>query len=134
MTTTLYVIIALTATLVFNLGSVGVPYVSAEKCEDVKGTMKWGSTDHKDNNPSESKFEKMIFGKATICEVAKCYDHDECKGTIKSDDWKDFKESFVYVGTTDDVQDCLDYRFKLPDDCDKALQAYEIKDCALGDY
>ena len=107
---------------------------SAEKCEDVKGTMKWGSESHGDNDASESKFNKMVEGKATICEVSKCYDHVECKGEISEGEWKDFKESFVYVGTTDDVQDCLDHRYKLPDHGEKELQAYEIKDCALGDY
>lgn len=105
------------------------------KCEDVKGVMKWKPTDHDDNNPSEKKFEKMIFKEnATTCEVAKAYDHDIVKGTIEKEDWKEFKISFVYEGTSEDVQDCLDYRYKLPDDGKPALQAYEILDCAVGNY
>lgn len=112
--------------------------VYAEKCEDIKhegdDALKWGAEKHGDNEASESKFNKMWEGSATICEVSKCYDHVQCEGEISEGEWKEFKESIVYVGTTEDVQDCLDHRFKLPDHGDKELQAYEIKDCALNNY
>lgn len=102
---------------------------SAEKCEDIKGTEKWGSESHGDNNPSEKKFFKMLKDESvTICELAKAIDHMEVKGTVK--DWSDFKDSTVYLGTTEKVQDCLDDRH----DLGNSLADYEIQKCATGDY
>jgi hypothetical protein len=109
-------------------------HVNAVKCEDIKyegkDALKWGDTAHGDNTPSESKFNKMVEGSASICEVAKCYDHDECKGEITKGEWKDFRESIVYVGTSDDVDECLDKRMDLGGE----LKDYEIHHCAVGSY
>ena len=122
------------ASSVFSLGFAINSYGDTVKCEDIKHTddnkMKWGSTDHDDNSPSESKFNKMVEGKNTICEVAKCYDHDECKGEITKGEWKDFKESIVYVGTSKEVNDCLDHRMDLGGE----LKDYELHHCAVGSY
>ena len=107
------------------------PTVQAVKCEDISGTDKWNGEAHDDNNPSESKFHKMIFKeKATTCEVAKCYDMENCKGTIEKDDYDKFKTTFVYEATSDDVQDCFDHRMDLGGE----LKDYEIHHCAVGSY
>ena len=108
--------------------------IFAESCEDIKGEKKMPGTNHDDNTPSESKFKKMVWGKSTICEVAYCYDNDECKGELDSSDYHSFKTTFVYMGSSEDQQDCLDYRYHLPDGGEKALQAYEVFDCAVGNY
>ena len=106
----------------------------AEKCEDITGTEKWSSEGHGDNNPSEKKFEKMLNDDSVgICELAKAVDHMEVKGSVH--DWSEFKETTVFLGTTEKVQDCLKDRFELPDDDgDEHLADYEIQKCALGDY
>lgn len=108
--------------------------VSAEKCEDITGTEKWSSEGHGDNNPSENKFEKMLNDDSVgICELAKAVDHMEVKGSVK--DWSDFKETTVFMGTTEEVQDCLRDRYELPDDDgDEHLADYEIQKCATGNY
>ena len=128
-------IVSVVSVLVMGIGILPSPIaVQAIKCEDIKHSdddaMKWGGESHGDNTPSESKFNKMVEGKATICEVAKCYDHDECKGEISKGEWKEFKESFVYVGTTEDVNECLDHRMDLGGE----LKDYEIHHCAVGSY
>src|SRR6185503_12496717 len=101
----------LMVTLVLHTNLMQTSY--AETCEDIKGEKKMPGKNHDDNNPSESKFMDMVFGKATICEVAYCYDNDECKGELDSDDHSEFKTTFVYEGSSDDQQDCLDYRYHL---------------------
>lgn len=108
--------------------------VYAEKCEDITGVEKWSSEGHGDNNPSENKFEKMLEDDSVgICELAKAVDHMEVKGSVH--DWSDFKETTVYMGTTEKVQDCLRDRYELPDDDgDEHLADYEIQKCATGDY
>ena len=108
--------------------------VSAEECEDIKGKESWGSESHGDNSPSEKKFEKMLEDDSVgICEVAEAVDHMEAKGSV--DDWSDFKETTVYMGSSENVQDCLKDRFDLPDDDgDSHLADYEIQKCATGDY
>ena len=112
----------------------GHAFGDTEKCKDIKGEKKMPGTNHDDNTPSESKFKKMVWGKSTICEVAYCYDNDECKGELDSSDYHSFKTTFVYMGSSEDQQDCLDYRYHLPDGGEKALQAYEVFDCAVGNY
>ena len=109
-------------------------YTYAEKCEDITGTEKWSSEGHGDNSPDEDEFEEMLEDDSVgICELAKAVDHMEVKGSV--DDWSDFKETTVYLGTTENVQDCLKDRFELPDDDgDEHLADYEIQKCALGDY
>lgn len=112
-------------------------YTYAEKCEDIKydgDPLKMPGKDHDDNNPSEKKFEKMVFGSATLCEIAFCYDNDECKGELDSSDHDDFQTTIAYEGASEDQQDCLKYRYNLPDGGEKALQAYELYDCAVGNY
>ena len=108
--------------------------VLAEKCEDITGESSWGSESHGDNSPSEKKFEKMLNDDSVgICELAEAIDHMEVKGSV--DDWSDFKETTVFLGTTEKVQDCLKDRFELPDDDgDEHLADYEIQKCATGDY
>jgi hypothetical protein len=106
-----------------------IHYSYAEKCEDIKGVESWGSESHGDNNPSEKKFKSMLNDDSVgICELAKAIDHMKAKGTVK--DWSDFKETTVYLGTTDKVQDCLEDRMDLGD----SLADYEIQKCATGDY
>ena len=128
-------LIALGISILFAM-PVGISNVNvhAVKCEDIKyegkDALKWGDTAHGDNTPSETKFDKMVEGSATICEVSKCYDHDECKGEITRGEWKDFRESIVYVGTSDDVDECLDKRMDLGGE----LKDYEIHHCAVGSY
>ena len=108
--------------------------VSAEKCEDIKGVEKWDGEGHGDNSPSSNEFEDMLEDEAvTICELAEAIDHMEVKGSV--DDWSDFKETTVFMSTTENVQDCLKDRFDLPDDDgDEHLADYEIQKCATGDY
>jgi hypothetical protein len=123
-------------TLALSVGLFFIPLagVSAEKCEDITGTEKWSSEGHGDNNPSSKEFKEMLNDDSVgICELAKAVDHMEVKGSVS--DWSDFKETTVYMGTTEKVQDCLKDRFDLPDDDgDKHLADYEIQKCALGDY
>jgi hypothetical protein len=109
-----------------------VVFAEERECEDIKGEMDWTSEGHDDNEASEKHFDKMIEGSSTICEVAKAVDHEKADGEIT--DWTDFKETFTYQGTSEEVQECLKERFDLPDDGRKALQGYEIQDCATGDY
>lgn len=120
--------------LLLGTSSIHLVTVNAVKCEDIKHTddevMKWGGESHGDNNPSESKFNKLVEGKGTICEIAKCYDHDECKGEIEKHEYKEFKESIAYIGTTEEVNDCLDKRMDLGNE----LKDYEIHHCAVGSY
>lgn len=109
--------------------------VQAEKCEDITGTEKWDGEGHDDNNPSENKFDKMIFeDNETTCEVAEAIDHMEIKGEIKEHEWDEFEETFTYQATSEEVQECMEDRFDLPDDGKKHLAGYEIKDCATGNY
>jgi hypothetical protein len=125
-------IIALLATALLIMPS-GVSNVQGEKCEDIKGTESWSSEGHGDNSPSESKFNKMLKDDSvTICELAEDIDHMKVKGSV--DDWSDFKQTTVYMGSSENVQDCLKDRFDLPDDGHKELQSYEIQKCATGDY
>ena len=124
----------LVALLLFAVVYTHLPSLAAEKCEDIKGSKQMPGTHHDDNTPSESKFKKMVWGKSTICDVAFCYDNDECKGELDSGDYHKFKTTFVYEGASDKQQDCLDYRYHLPDDGERALQAYEIYDCGVGNY
>lgn len=126
----LLIAIALLAIIAINTHG---NFALAEKCEDIKGVEKWNPEGHDDNSPSSSKFKKMLNDETvTICELAKSIDHMEVKGSVK--DWSDFKETTVFMSTTEKVQDCLKDRYDLPDDGDKALQAYEIQKCATGDY
>jgi hypothetical protein len=125
-------IIALTSALIFSVAG-GLVNVYGEKCEDIKGTESWSSEGHGDNSPSESKFNKMLKDDSvSICELAEDIDHMKVKGSV--DDWSDFKQTTVYMGSSENVQDCLKDRFDLPDDGHKELQSYEIQKCATGDY
>jgi hypothetical protein len=129
--------ILLFASTLFLAGSIlNVNSTYAEECEDIKGEEKWNSEGHDDNSPSESKFNDMIFeDDATTCEVAKAVDHMEAKGEIKEHEYDEFKVTFVYEGTSEEVQECFDDRFNLPDDDgDKHLADYEIQKCATNNY
>ena len=110
--------------------------VSAESCEDIKGKESWSGEGHGDSNPSSNKFDEMIFeDDATTCEVAEAIDHMEIKGEIKHHEWDEFEQTFTYMGTSEEVQECFEDRFDLPGNNGKSeLQAYEIKDCATGNY
>lgn len=109
-------------------------YASGEKCEDIKGVEKWDSEGHGSNDPSSKEFKEMLNDNSvTICELAESIDHMEVKGSV--DDWSDFKDTTIFLSTTENVQDCLKDRFDLPDDDgDKHLADYEIQKCATGDY
>ena len=127
--------------IVFMLGAIlwmmPSPIAHAEKCEDIKyedNPLKMPGTHHDDNNPSESKAMKMIFGTATLCEVAYCYDNSECEGELTDSNLKKFWTTIVYEGSSEDQQDCLKYRAALPDHGEKALQLYEIYKCAINAY
>ena len=129
--------IFLTMIAASSLFSLGLSINSAfgEQCEDIKGESNWGSESHDDNNPSENKFNDMIFEEdATTCEVAEAVDKMEAKGEIKEHEWDEFKVTFVYEGTSEEVQECFDDRFDLPDDGEKHLAGYEIQKCATGNY
>lgn len=108
--------------------------IYAEKCEDITGVEKWDSEGHGDSDPSKKEFKEILNDESKgICELAQCVDHMECTGSV--DDWSDFKETTVFMGTTEKVQDCLKDRFDLPDDDgDEHLADYEIQKCATGDY
>ena len=112
----------------------GTQLTYAEKCEDIKGVEKWDGEGHGDNSPSEKKFKQMLNDDSvTICEFAEAIDHMEIKGSVK--DFSDFKETTVYMSTTEEVQDCLEDRHDLPDDDgDEHLADYEIQKCAVGAY
>ena len=107
----------------------------AEECEDIKGESEWGSESHGDNSPSEDEFDDMIFDEdATTCEVAEAIDHMEIEGEIKEHEWDEFQDTFVYQATSEEVQECFEDRFDLPDDGEKHLAGYEIQKCAVGAY
>ena len=126
--------LALLATISTTATTMTVNNVSAEKCEDIKGVEKWDEEGHGDNNPSSKEFKDMLKDDSvTICELAESIDHMEVKGSV--DDWSDFKDSTVFMSTTEKVQDCLKDRYELPDDDgDEHLADYEIQKCATGDY
>ncbi len=122
------------ASSLFSLG-LSINSAFGESCEDIKGEEKWDSEGHGDNSPSENKFDEMIFeDDATTCEVAEAIDHMEIEGEIKESEWDEFEESFVYQATSEQVQECFEDRFDLPDDGDKHLAGYEIQKCATGSY
>lgn len=124
--------ISLAALLPF-VGS--IPMVTAVTCEDIKGKEKWGGESHGDNSPSENKFDEMVFEEnATTCEVAEAIDKMEIKGEIKHHEWDEFQETFVYASTSEEVQECFEDRFDLPDDGKKHLADYEIQKCATDSY
>ena len=128
MSKTLLITIALLATITISLAAT-TNNVYATKCQDIKGTEKWDSDGHGENKPSSKEFKKMLNDDSvTICELAESIDHMNVKGEVK--DWSDFKDSSVYMSTTDKVQDCLKDRMNLGD----SLADYEIQKCATGDY
>lgn len=109
----------------------------AEKCYDIKyeDGKKMPGKSHDDNDPSEKELKSLLFDKnASLCDVAFCYDNDECEGELTGKELKNFKTSVAYMGSSDDQQDCLDHRGNLPDGGQKAMQAYEIFDCAVQNY
>lgn len=125
-----------TATLFLSLfGSNN--FVKAEKCEDITGVEKWDGTGHGDNNKSTKKGERMVFeDNETPCKIAEAIDHIEIDFEITGKkEYKVFKTTFAYEANSDDVKECLDKRFKLPNDEGKPeLKAYEYKNCLLNDY
>lgn len=134
--------IIITALLVLVLGTTltvsvgGIATARGESCEDIKGEEEWGSESHGDNSPSENKFDEMVFeDDKTTCEVAEAIDHMEIKGEIKEHEMDEFRETFTYQATSEEVQECFEDRYDLPDDDgDKHLADYEIKDCSVGNY
>ena len=107
-----------------------------DKCYDVKyeDGKKMPGTHHDDNSPSEQELKSMIKGNASLCELAFCYDNDECKGELTGKELKQFYNSIAFETGSDDQQDCLHHRGNLPDGGQKAMQAYEIFDCAVKNY
>lgn len=109
-----------------------------DECEDIKyedDPLEMPGTSHGDNNPSEGEFKDLLFEEsATLCEVAFCYDDNSCKGELEHHERKEFKQTIAYEGASEDQQDCLDHRYSLPDGGKPALQAYELFDCAVGNY
>ncbi|HEY7695702.1 MAG TPA: hypothetical protein VH797_06370 [Nitrososphaeraceae archaeon] len=121
--------IALLATISATTVTTTTNYAYAEKCKDIKGTEKWDSEGHGENKPSSKEFKKMLNDDSvTICELAESIDHMNVKGEVK--DWSDFKDTTVYMSTTEKVQNCLKDRMHLGD----SLADYEIQKCATGDY
>jgi hypothetical protein len=122
--------IALLATITATTVTTNTNYVHAAKCsKDIKGIEKWDSEGHGENKPSSKEFKKMLNNDSvTICELAESIDHMNVKGEVK--DWSNFKETTVYMSTTEKVQDCLKDRMHLGD----SLADYEIQKCATGDY
>jgi hypothetical protein len=128
MSNSLLFTIALLATIATSVATT-TNYVHAEKCKDIKGVEKWDSEGHGENKPSSKEFKKMLNDDSvTICELAESIDHMQVKGSVK--DWSDFKDTSVYMGTTEKVQNCLEDRMHLGD----SLADYEIQKCATGDY
>ena len=125
MTKSLLFAIALLATIATTATTMTVNNVSAEKCEDIKGVEKWDEEGHGSNDPSSKEFKEMLSDDSvTICELAESIDHMEVKGSV--DDWSDFKDTTIFMSTTEKVQDCLKDRFDLPDDDgDEHLADYE---------
>lgn len=134
MTKSLLFALALLTTIATTATTMTVNNVSAEKCEDIKGVEKWDAEGHGSNDPSSKEFKEMLSDDSvTICELAESIDHMEVKGSV--DDWSDFKDTTVFMSTTEKVQDCLKDRFDLPDDDgEEHLADYEIQKCATGDY
>ena len=98
--------IALLATISATTVTTTTNYAYAEKCKDIKGTEKWDSEGHGENKPSSKEFKKMLNDDSvTICELAESIDHMNVKGEVK--DWSDFKDTTVYMSTTEKVQNCL---------------------------
>mgnify|MGYP003578129285 FL=1 len=129
------VITALVLGTLVSVCGVATTEVYAEQCEDIKGEEKWDGVGDGDNNPSRNKFDEMIFeDDKTTCEVAEAIDHMEIEGEIKHHEWDEFKDTFTYQGTSEEVQECFEDRFDLPDSGKKHLAGYEIKDCATGNY
>ena len=121
--------IALLGAILSTAITANTNYAHAEKCQDIKGTEKWNPEGHGDNKPSSKEFKKMLNDDSvTICELAESIDHMNVKGEVK--DWSDFKDTTVYMSTTEKVQDCLKDRMHLGD----SLADYEIQKCATGDY
>ena len=102
-------------------------------CVDYHGEYDWDSTDHKSGSQSEKEFDKMIEHN-TVCEISKAIDHEDVEGEIKSHEWNEFKDSAVWITADDDIRDCFEDRFDLPNDGKKHLAAYEIEECAWGGY
>ena len=127
--------ILIAAVIAASLFAVSGNNVSAVKCEDIKGVEKWDDQPSQHNEPSEKKFRSLVFEKEGLpCEISECYDHNKCTGTIEEGEWKKFTQTAAYMGTTEEVQDCFKDRYDLPDNGDKALQAYEYHHCQIGSY
>ena len=121
---------------VFSVSGLETREILGAKCEDITGVEKWDGEGHGDSNPSSNEFDEMIFeDNETTCKVAEAIDHMEIKGEIKDHEWDEFKDSFTYAATSEEVQECFEDRFDLPDDDgDKHLADYEIQKCAVGAY
>ena len=111
-TTTLYVIIALVGTLVFNMGSANADEGTL-KC----GNQKWTPEGHTDHNPSNNKFKEMLK-EDSFCETVKAIDHMQVKGNIKN--WDSFTETKVWQTAGPEAKMCM-------------LEAYDLGD-SLADY
>ena len=131
-------VVAISAILIFAASSSGLFWSNVladkQKCEDIKyqgnKALKWDDQPDQHNEPSEKKFDSMIKNGASACEVSKCYDHNKCDGEITRAEYKEFKESVVYMGTSDEVDKCFDKRMDLGGE----LKAYELHHCQLGTY
>lgn len=130
----LMLVISLVALLPI-MGSMSL--VTAEKCEDITGVEKWDGEGHDDNSPSEKKGEKMVFEEnATPCEITEAIDHMEIDFDVTGKkEWKIFKTTFAWEATSEEAQECIEKRYKLPNDDGKPeLASYEYKNCMLGSY
>lgn len=122
-----------------NTNQVAFGEKQEDECDDV-------GTNHGDNNPSEKKFFKDIKEK-NVCEVARDIDRMILEGSIEEDskcDWECFSALPVFkekpAELTEDgfieIKGCMVERHDdFPkDNGDSHLAAYEIRNCAFGDY
>jgi hypothetical protein len=107
-------------------------YADSDDPNDRKDCKETG-TSHGDNTPSEKRFKE--FWNKDICKLSDCIDDMNCAGEIRGQKQMDkYMESVAWNSSDVDMKGCQLIRFDLPDHGSKALQAYEIKDCAQGNY
>lgn len=131
------IITGLLSLLIVAVSGVATSNTEGAKCEDIKyegDPLKMPGKNHDDNNPSEKKFEKKVFGDATLCEVAFCHDNHECKGELKEHERDEVEDTIMWMSGSEEQIDCLEERYDLPDGGQEALQSYEVFDCAVGNY
>ena len=78
---------------------------------------------HDDNNPSSHKFKQMAYS-ASLCDLAKCVDTEECTNHTKVD-WNKFKHSPAYTEASDEQQEEMD-EYAKPGNGMDGFGGYEI--------